>query len=157
MMRHFIAAAIIAVATAPADAKTVPQRGAVAFVQSIYAGYRGADADKAFYDRQNVFHRDLARLLADNRRILGGEVGVVGADPLCDCQDGVPRLLRATVLGQTGPTMRVAVALTNMGQRTNLTLSLRRDGAGWRIWDIGSREMPSLRAAVIKENAELKK
>jgi Protein of unknown function (DUF3828) len=157
MIRIALAAAIVAAAAAPADAKTPAQRGVVAFVQSVYAGYVGPDADKPFFDRRGVFHRDLARLIAENRRVLGGEVGVIGADPLCDCQDGTPRLARATVLAQAGQTARVAVALVNQGQRTNLTLHLRRDAGAWRVWDIGSRDTPSLRAAIIGENAGLAK
>jgi hypothetical protein len=150
-----VALAVIAIGAAPADAKSVSQRGAVAFVQSVYAGYAGAGADTPFYERSNVFHRDLARLIDENRRILAGEVGVLGADPLCDCQDGTPRLIRSVVLGQSGPTVRVAAMLANQGQRTNLTLYLRRDGGRWRVWDIGSRDMPSLRAAIIRENRDL--
>jgi Protein of unknown function (DUF3828) len=157
MIRIAIAAAVIAVAAAPADAKTASPRTVTAFIQSIYAGYAGPDANKPFFERRNVFHRDLARLMAENRRALGGEVGVIGADPLCDCQDGTPRLVRSTVLGQAGQTVRVAVSLINQGQRSNLTLHLRRDAGAWRVWDIGSPEMPSLRAAIISENAGLAK
>lgn len=148
-----IGGAALAIA-APAYAQNPARASATAFVKALYDGYAGPAGEKPFYNRKGVFHPALAALIARNQKLLGGEADVLGADPFCECQDGTPKLERSNILTITATEARVGVAIVNESQRSNLTLRLRLVGKAWRVWDIGSKTVPSLQAALIRENRD---
>jgi hypothetical protein len=129
------------------------QTGAQAegFVRKIYAGYhRSASSREPDYlgkDAPLVFSPSLLALIRKDRRKAKGEIGTLDFDPICACQD-------ADGLALSGVTIRSdkygrAVANVSLQYRQpaikRLELELLWTPAGWRIDDISSMEVPSLR------------
>jgi hypothetical protein len=76
-------------------------------------------------------------------------VGKLDGDPICDCQDpGNPgelkvKSIKLTATGQSK--MQAEVLFTIVNESRSVTLSLLETPAGWRIDDIATKDMPSLR------------
>lgn len=87
---------------------------------------------------------------AIRRDMAGSEIGVIDYDPLCQCQDDGGLALRIVALRETGAGQASAEleATTDGAQARRLTLRLVKLRRGWRIADIATAELPSLRAAL---------
>ena len=110
-----------------------------AFVDRLYASYR-RESYSPFTHPERVFAPPLAAALAEDARLFTGEIGFVDADPICQCQD--PTGMRAVVraLRQRGAAAAEAQVALSFGGASarNVTLTLVRTPAGWRVADIAS-------------------
>jgi hypothetical protein len=75
------------------------------------------------------------------------EIPCIDGDPLLDCQECSPlRILRMTVDSRTHGRADAFAQLNVAGYSRQQRYSLELTDRGWRIDDIGSKSMPSLRA-----------
>lgn len=93
----------------------------------------------------------LALLLADEKAA-GGEVGSLGADPLCSCQDYDITAVKPTAQLLGPDKAEVSVAFRNFGKPAATRLSLVSTAKGWRIADIHTKDIPSL-VALLRQAA----
>lgn len=116
-----------------------------AFVERLYAGYRGENYNPLARPAR-IFARPLVAALEEEARLARDEVGFMDADPLCQCQD--PGGLRPLVGEVRRPTPGTAVAhiLLRFGGSDDreIRLDLVRTRSGWRIADLGAADEPSL-------------
>jgi hypothetical protein len=125
--------------------------GARHFVQAIYARYSGAQGpgpDFLRKDGQDVFSPTLLRLIkSDVDATPQGFAGRLDFDPICSCQD--PDGLRVESI--TVDPAKKHLVLTSVvlhysdstSKTVRLTLVFTKDG--WRVDDVGSATVPSLR------------
>jgi hypothetical protein len=101
----------------------------------------------------------LIGLIAEDQRLAHGEVGALDGDPLCDCQDDSGDSFTigdARADGPNGAVVKVVRHDHNVKPPALETIEivLRQAYGAWRIHDVGSPYMPSLRAYLIKANKE---
>jgi hypothetical protein len=136
----------------PAQAQNF--KSAKEFVQQVYKNYADPDLNRML-GRQVLFYTpDLYHLILADRTAHPGEIGKLDRDPICDCQDPGDRgdlnvqSIKLFASSQTRLKATVAFLITN--EPVTVTLSLLDTRPGWRIDDIRSRDMPSLRALLEK-------
>jgi hypothetical protein len=126
-----------------------------AWVEHVYAEYRDNDFSP-FKHADRYFSPHLLAAIREDERLAKGEVGYLDADPLCDCQDWAKLTARVRSLSQ--PTKSSAVAMLHVdygtGETRDLKLKLVLTPKGWRVEDVGSKDEPSLLAALQKANRE---
>lgn len=127
--------------------------GADAFLHAVYARYsaRGTPLDIADVRAATIYESSLLALMREDRQALGGEAGVLDADPLCACQDHAVSAVSWVLQPAEKDGWSARVSLQNLGQAQHMVLSLVRSGQGWRIADIQSENIPSLRASLQEE------
>lgn len=134
-----------------------------AFVARIYAHYPVADRPHPFdplgKDERSVFDASLIGLIAEDQRLAHGEVGALDGDPLCDCQDdgGLSFTVGPTTAdGPLGAIVEVTRRDPNATppEIEKINIVLRWVSGAWRIHDVGSPNMSSLRAFLLKANRE---
>lgn len=169
MRRHLlIAAAVLAglpacspegAAPEPADAPAAlpPGRPAIyeaarvgpeAFVRALYAVYAppGAGMGEPLRPGQDpIYDRMLNAMIGADSAKAEGEVGALGYDPICDCQDFGDFTLDSVTVTQSGPqAAEAAVVFTNSGKTTRQTLKLVKEGPMWKVSDVLVPGRPAL-------------
>jgi hypothetical protein len=146
-----LAGLALLVAAAHARPATPPDPVA-AFVARVYAPYLDrATAGGEWRDRP-LFTRDLRRLIERDMDANPGEVGLLDADPLCDCQDWDGFGYTITARRRRGAQQVVAVRLVNGGERYRLALVLLPAPGGYLIDDIlDDHHRPSLKLWLARE------
>jgi hypothetical protein len=153
---HQPAAPVAAASAAPAAAAAPQAPGdadqVLAFVKSFYVGDGPAMDDKTFDPSLTALIQEDAKLTPK------GDEGALDSNPFCDCQDADGMQTQFIVKSVT-PEAAVVVANLNFGgSRTDaVTYDLVKQPAGWRVHDISSSGIPSLRDLFVKSNAELAK
>jgi hypothetical protein len=158
--------AAAAPAAAPAEAAGPDAAAAKAFLEGLYAHYKGSSATGTTWapmdaNVKEVFDADMVKLLAADTKALKGELGEIDGDWLCDCQDWGSLAATVTVT-EASPTAAKAIAVFHDTQIKDEpttrrdTFDLVKTPAGWRIHDMGTEQDPSLRAVLTKEIADLK-
>jgi hypothetical protein len=143
-------AAAPAFAAPPLDAAS-----ARAFVQSVYAHYKGADAlnwqPMSEGSAPGLFEPSLVKLIATTAASGSeDEVGPLDFDPLCACQD--PQGLQASVVvdkveGETAKAVAVVrFPDAPQDQPRTIRYDLVAVKGQWRIADLHEDDLPSLRA-----------
>lgn len=130
---------------------TQGKNGARSFTQAIYARYsrvQGAGPDFLRQDGRNVFSPTLFRLIkSDVEATPQGFAGRLDFDPICSCQD--PDGLRVETITVDPPKNHfvlttVVLRYSDSSTKTvRLILVFTKDG--WRVDDVGSATVPSLR------------
>ena len=154
MRKHALLALIAAIATctlAPRPSPAQSNKDAEAFLRATYRQYDVKSSTGPDFTGRNalsVFTPSLVQLIRRDQKQSHGEVGKLDGDPICDCQD--PDGLKLAALQITGSTAHTATAAVTLNfpsesSPTHLTLRLIWLPAGWRIDDIGTQDMPSLR------------
>lgn len=133
------------VAAVPADPK--------AFLTSLYAHYDGTQSNFSPFDSpSDYFDPELLSLMdASNRATPEDEVGPLDGDPICDCQDYGKLRADIAIKSNIDNSAEAEVTLHDKGvaKQKVLTYKLTQIGGKWRIHDIGSKDMPSLRRLLI--------
>jgi hypothetical protein len=99
----------------------------------------------------------LIGLIAEDQGLAHGEVGALDGDPLCDCQDDSGDSFTigdARTDGPNGAVVEVVRHDHNVKPPAPETIKivLRQAYGAWRIHDVGSPDMPSLRGYLAEEN-----
>jgi Protein of unknown function (DUF3828) len=136
---------------APLQAQTVDQ--ARAFVRGLYVQYghpKASDGPNVLGPgAAKIFSPQLLQLIRkSDKDTPKGDVGVLDFDPVCSCQD--PDGLRLASLdmkpGVAGTAIAVAMLhYPDSAEDIRVELSLKWFANGWRIDEIGTKDVPSLR------------
>jgi uncharacterized protein DUF3828 len=153
--RDFLIALCIG-AVFPAGGVLAAEPSATAFVEAIYAPYKGKDAKGVALDTdaavKRYFDPRLAALISRDRNKAAqrGEVSTLDMDPFIDAQDWdistVDVAVRDTGAGKASAT----VSFKNLDKPTTVVLDLVKLREGWRIADIDWGRKPTLRGLFIK-------
>ena len=128
--------ALVAMAT-PAGAKPTAA-GAKAFLEALYAPYRGRAAQPVTLAQPTKYYEPalanaiVAEAAAANER---GEAPELNGDPICDCQDYLPFKAKIAPMQLSGNRAKTVVTFAN-GRPQRLDIELIATKAGWRIYDI---------------------
>jgi hypothetical protein len=142
--RIAVAAGLWALLSAAAAPPIGPEpAGARAFVEKLYAAYRGKGPDYLGRQAPRVFAPGLLALIRRDAAQAKGEVGFLDGDPICDCQDfGISRL-HVNVRG-AHDRATADVRFHNLDADETIRLDLVGVGGQWRIADIHTKDTPSL-------------
>ena len=161
-MRHALIAAAIftglaacspsgdqAVEPADAPAALPPGRPAIyeaarvgpeEFVRALYAVYPtpGTGMGEPLPPGQDpIYDRVLNAMIGADHAKAGGEVGALGYDIICNCQDYGDFTLDSVTVTQSGPqAAEAAVVFTNSGNTSRQTLKLVKEGTMWKVSDV---------------------
>jgi hypothetical protein len=135
-----------------------PEKQVRQFVEELYSrrarpGRRSLLLDGA----PDVFTTSLVKLLTENRKLLNGDLGVLDFDPFCQCQDdgGLEATIRKVSLyGIENATVDVDLLFPG-GSRDSVRLALEEEQNHWRVRDVQSKKMESMRNALSQENKKL--
>jgi len=149
----------------PAVASAAAAPSARAFVAWIYGHYpipETSHFEPMGRSAPQVWDAGMVALLKEDSRLAGGEVGFIDADEFCQCQDDGGMKSRIADVQSTGPASAVAhVTLSYPGEAggapQTVTLYLVLVKGQWRVHDLGNHDNPSLRADLIKANAEARR
>lgn len=125
------------------------------FVHKVYADYANPDWRHLEQRHASFYTSELYHLILADRSSHPGDVWKLDFDPICDCQDpGDPgelkvQSIKLSIFGQAKLKAHVAFLIANDPRAVTLLLLDTR--SGWRIDDITSRDMPSLRALLEKK------
>ncbi|WP_267226609.1 DUF3828 domain-containing protein [Dyella silvae] len=124
-----------------------------AFVRGVYAHYKagGTPISLISPDAGKVATTNLLEAIKRDAEAMHGEAGVLDADPLCECQDFDLSLENIHISMQDQKNALATVSFINLGSRRTLRLKLVKTKSGWRIDDVLSPDMPSLREAMKQE------
>jgi hypothetical protein len=132
-----------------ADGQTIEQ--ADSFIRATYHRYGKSipGPDILWEGALFVFTPSLVRLIRRDQGESGG-IGKLDADPICSCQDWEGLEVKGLQISKSGD--KEAVASVSIQLFANdpstirtLTLRLKWLPQGWRIDDVSSKEVPSLR------------
>jgi hypothetical protein len=153
-------------ATPASPARADEPAGARDFVARLYAHYPHKAHAPPFEpigrSAAAVFDPAMVALLREMDRVTPkGDAPALDGDPLCDCQDDQGMTVRIGPVSRAGPAsasavVRIAFAGAPASDARQLKLDLVSLRGQWRVHDVLSKDMPSLRAYLIKANAEAK-
>ena len=135
-----------------------PEKQVRQFVEELYS--RRARPGRRSYPGPalpDVFTTSLVKLLTENRKLLNGDLGALDFDPFCQCQDdgGLKATIRKVSLyGIENATVDVDLLFPG-GSRDSVRLALEEEQNHWRVRDVQSKKMESMRNALFQENKKL--
>lgn len=155
--------AILASATlAGAAAHAGDLASARAFVAWIYSHYPTSTRHPTFDalgapNKRAIFAPSLIALFDEDARLAHGEVGALDGDPLCDCQDDGGMTFKITSVRSMDSAHASAVVARSYPDSKppeveTITLDLAMTKGHWRVYDVRSKDTPSLRALLIRSN-----
>ncbi len=135
-----------------------------AFLTGIYSHYATgpSDFDPAFKDQATYFDPEMLALMQEDARLNKDEVGALDGDPICDCQDftRITAVVTIDSVTATTATATVIATETDPGVRPedrkprHFTYNLVVVNGQWRIHDMTTPSIPSLRQLFITSNKE---
>jgi hypothetical protein len=157
-------AAAVSAALLAIPASAVEPAGAQSFLTGLYSHYpyrRGAPIfDAAGRSAPQVFDPALVTLIRDSERLTpDGDAPPLDGDPICDCQDSAGMKSRIGAVRATGRAtasgrVDITFAAVKPPEVRRLDFDLVQSRGQWRVHDIHSKDMPSLRAFLIQANRE---
>jgi hypothetical protein len=157
----FIAVACTAMASSP-PSLCADLGSAKAFVTQLYSHYPERD-DAPTYDpagrsAKAVFDPSMVALIREDARLTPqGDVGAIDGDPICDCQDSGGMRVKIGLVRPTSASHAVAhidlrFADASPPETRRLELDLVDVQGHWRVYDVGTKELPSLREYLVRSN-----
>jgi hypothetical protein len=146
----------------PAVADAADAADAKSFLDGLYAHYTSnKNNDFNMFDaKSHVFDKDTQALLAEDNRLLKGDLGTIAGDWLCGCQDFVSLKTTVTILAATPTTAKATSDYVDTGIPSDGTrhdsFDLVKENGDWRIHDVTTGTDPSLRKDLQDEINELK-
>jgi hypothetical protein len=138
--------------------------GPMRFLAALYGHYPVAGHTQPFdvlgAAAPTVFHPSLLALIETDQNLAKDGVGALDGDPICDCQDDSGMRFRIASVRAEGfgrATAVVVISSANDAPPNPITIDLARTDAGWRIYDIHSADLPSLRTLLIQSNRDAAK
>ena len=126
------------------------------FVQQVYAKYSDPDWQHQEARLTKYYTSSLNRMIVADAERHPGEISNLDFDPICDCQDpGDPGDLKIRSIKLAAipvRRMKAAVSITIMAEPLTVTLFLLETPFGWRIDDISSEHMRSLRGLLARSD-----
>lgn len=151
--RKILMAACICAALATVGARAA-EPSAKAFVESIYAAYKGKDSKGVSLETnaavRRYFDPKFAALIIKDREDAHGEVGKLGSDPFIDAQDWEIDAVDIAIRAITPDKAVATVSFKSLGEQCKIVLDLVKLKTGWRIAEITSDRNGSLRALLSK-------
>lgn len=133
---------------------SVTSETASQFVERVFAEYGNPDQTHLADKQKNFYTPELAGLIRADRHRHPGEICNLDFDPICACQDsgdpGELKIVSIQVTPSASARAKAMVSFTIAGEPRAVTLSLVRTPAGWRIEDVSTVDMPSLRRLLPK-------
>ncbi|MBF9234981.1 DUF3828 domain-containing protein [Microvirga alba] len=136
---HLLATAIVFLFGALWSPSYAADTGAKQFLESIYKAYVGTDADAIDWrgsKTQQYFDASLTKLILQDLRESGGEVGRIDFDPFVYAQDFDIKDLDITVVPKGAQRAAGIVSFTNVSSPTKVTYDLAKTSKGWRIANV---------------------
>jgi hypothetical protein len=157
---HLAYAAVACALVLASPLRAADLAGAKAFLAQLYAHYPAKSGARPFdpLGRQaaSVFDPSFVALLREDARLTPpGDVGAIDWDPICGCQDDDGMKTQIGAIRPVGPsaaTALVEVRFAGVTTSDRIALDLVVDRGQWRIHDIRTKDVPSLRADLIKSN-----
>ncbi|HWA63900.1 MAG TPA: DUF3828 domain-containing protein [Caulobacteraceae bacterium] len=136
-----------------------------AFLQGVYAHYKSSQGDTFDPLGRNlpqVFDKDMGRLMAEDTRLLKGDLGAIDGDWLCQCQDFDSIVATITVHSTTPTTAKASADFKVFDRAQHNDFDLVKEDGAWRIHDMRgvSADDPhglSLRETLEQEIRDLQK
>jgi hypothetical protein len=158
--RRFALAILACAALAGSPARAGDLAGARAFVAWIYSHYTTATRRPTFdalgaANKRAIFAPSLVALFDEDTRLAHGEVGALDGDPLCDCQDDGGMTFKIASVRSVDPAHASAFVVRSDSKALEvetITLDLAMTKGRWRVFDVRSKDTPSLRALLIQSN-----
>ena len=151
--RKILTAACVSLALVTVGARAADP-SAKAFVESIYAAYKGKDSKgislETDADVRRYFDPKLAALIIKDREDAQGEVGKLGSDPFIDAQDWEIDAVDIAIQEVAPDKASATVSFKSLGDQRRVVLALVKLKAGWRIADITSDRKETLREFLSK-------
>ena len=107
-------------------------------------GKDGRGFDLSGRDAPKVIAPGLLELIRADEKAAKGEVGALGGDPFCSCQDYDITAVQVASKSAGPDKADVSVAHRNFGKPQTVILTLVATADGWRIADIGNGSAPSV-------------
>ena len=127
---------------------------AVEFVQNIYGDLYHQSSTLSSLDKADeIYSSTLLGLIRkeQQQQIESGEIGKLSADPLCNCQDPTSvKVVEITKKNSGDNHTTVLVFLSVSGITQKLELDLVQETKAWKIDDVASNHIPSLRNSLIE-------
>ena len=141
-------------------ARAADLAGAKTFLAQLYAHYPARSGAKPFdplgRSAASIFDPSFVALLREDARLTpAGDIGAIDWDPICGCQDDEGMKTRIGTIRPVGPsaaTALVDVRFPGVATPDRIELDLIVDHGQWRIRDVRTKDVPSLRADLIKSN-----
>ena len=118
-------------------------------LRSYYADIYRADSRESSLDKpERIYAEPLLQLIhqEQRRQATSGELGELSADPLCSCQDpSAVELKTIRPLSFRKHIQRIQVELNVSGQKELITLHLVQQSEAWKVVDVSTRDIPSLK------------
>ncbi len=157
-----IALAILAAILVTAPVRAGDLTGARTFVAWIYSHYPTSTRRPTFDalegpTKRAIFAPSLIALIDEDARLAHGEVGALDGDPLCDCQDDGGMTFKIASVRSVDAAHAAAVVVRSYPNSKapevgTITLDLTVAKGRWRVFDVRSKDTPSLRALLIQSN-----
>ena len=139
--RDFLLGSLILTLTGGRGSAAEPS--AQAFLESLYAHYRGKDAKGIAYGQRRAeltryFTSSLARLIEADLKAAAkrGDVPELDGDPFVNAQDWDIEAFDISVKDIAPGKAVGTVKFKNQGEEATITIDLLKTGAGWRIDDV---------------------
>ena len=159
LLAALTSAAACLLLTVPAQAADAA--GARAFLKAVYSHYPTPKGRRPYFptgpSAPSVFDPAMVALLREDQRLAHGEVGAIDSDPFCQCQDDDGMTAAIESVRLTGPASAVADVAVRFGASSSpaadrVEFDLVALNGVWRIHDIRTKAVPSLRAYLAQAN-----
>ena len=143
------------IAFAAAGAKAA-EPSAMAFVETIYAAYKGKNGNGVSLDTdakvRRYFEPKLAALINKDRKDAAkrGNVSTLDGDPFVDAQDWQIDAMDVAVRDTAADKATATVSFMNIDKQITVVLELVKLREGWRISDIAWDRQETLRGILTK-------
>jgi hypothetical protein len=127
---------------------TAGNSGVLQFVSNLYVNYGNNSAPTSCYAPRadTIYSERLLKLIRLDQDIAKGEVGLIEADPLCNCQDKKGLKVNKIEISNRGGIVYAKVKIDFQTGSTSVLLQLMKKGHKWLIDDVidSTTTIPSL-------------
>jgi hypothetical protein len=157
VIKSLTVASLALVTLTAAPARAGDQAGAKAFVVWLYGHYPKAGTGTDFRSLGNeatkIFDSSLLELIKEDEQAGDDLAPDLPGDPICDCQNNNGMIF--TVASVSAPEFSRATAKIVRRDMSDpegetITLDLAQTKAGWRVYDVAAKDMPSLRTFLMQ-------
>jgi len=124
------------------------------FINQIFQNYQKENSFEPLGTKaDSLFTKNLLKLIRRDQTSRPGEVGNLDFDPICGCQDYNISKIDITEKTVESTSGEVIAHFTNGGIEQSIEFEIQDEGIGWRIADIKSKAVPSIRQMLEKSSS----